>query len=341
MRDKLVILLNANDLQASTWVTLTQTGLVSDAAICTADALSSAQIGREIIVLVPAEEVLLLKVAMPVMPRAKLLQALPFALEDQIIADLDTQHAVPADEIIDGKVTAAVVAHAKMQLWLDQLKSWGVQADRLLPVSALLPEEDKTWEAVVQQVSSAADYHVAELAHELVYDKGPNLLQGRYAPKKNRFKKTKKSAALIGALAAVWLVLLLAYPVVSYFILQQRVNAIQTQIAAIYHRQFPNASSVVAPKLRMEEKLHQITSQLGSNKFLLLSAYVGKGMQAAQGVTLKRLQFQGNRLTLEVSADSVAGFSAFTAYLSGQGLSVKQQNANIAGTRVSAIVEVE
>ena len=122
MRDKLVILLNANDLQASTWVTLTQTGLVSEAAICTADVLSSAQVGREIIVLVPTEEVLLLKVAMPVMPRAKLLQALPFALEDQIIADLDTQHAVPADEIIDGKVTAAVVAHAKMQLWLDQLK---------------------------------------------------------------------------------------------------------------------------------------------------------------------------------------------------------------------------
>lgn len=341
MRDKLVILLNANDLQASRWVTLTQSGLVSEAVLCTADALATVQMDRDVIVLVPTEEVLLLKVLMPVMPRAKLLQALPYALEDQIIADLDTQHVVPADEINDGKVTAAVVSHANMQLWLDQLKEWGVQADRLLPVAALLPEEDKTWEAVVQQVSGTADYHVTDVARELAYDRGPNLLQGRYAPKKNRFKKTKKTAALIGVLAVVWLVLLLAYPVVSYMILQQRVNAIQTQIAAIYHRQFPNASSVVAPKLRMEEKLHQATSQLGSNKFLLLSGYVGKGMQAAQGVTLKRLQFQGNRLTLEVSADSVAGFSAFTSYLSGQGLAVKQQNANIAGARVNAIVEVE
>lgn len=341
MRDKLVILLNANDLQTSTWVTLTHNGMVSETAVCTAEALASAQIDRDVIVLVPVEDVLLLTVAMPAMPRARLLQALPFALEDQIIADLETQHIVPADEIIDGKVTAAAVSHTNMQSWLNQLADWGVQPDRLLPVAAILPEEEKTWDAIAQQVAVVPVYDVADLACDVMNDKGPNLLQGRYAPKKSRFKKSKKTAAIVGVLAAAWLVLLLAYPIVSYLMLHQRVNAVQAQIAAIYHREFPNASSVVAPKLRMEEKLHQVTSQLGSNKFLLLSGYVGKGMQAAPGITLKRLQFQGNRLTLEVSADSVAGFSAFTAYLSGQGLAVKQQNANITGARVNAIVEVE
>jgi type II secretion system protein L len=185
------------------------------------------------------------------------------------------------------------------------------------------------------------EYHLSDLVSAGIKTNGLNLLQGRYASKKHRFRQTKKTARIMRVLAIVWLALLLAYPVVSYLILSQRVNAVQTQIAAIYHREFPNATSVVAPKLRMEEKLHQVTSQLGSNKFLLLSGYVGKGVQATPAVNLKRMQFQNNRLTLEVSAPSAADFSAFTQYLSNQGLSVKQQNANISGARVSAIVEVE
>src|SRR4029079_10299250 len=92
-----------------------------------------------------------------------------------------------------------------------------------------------------------------------------NLLQGAYAVKKSRLRQTGKFWKLIPYFAAAWIGLLFLYPAVSYFILKQRVTQTETQIAAIYKREFPQASSLVAPKLRMEEKLHQVTSQLGEN----------------------------------------------------------------------------
>jgi hypothetical protein len=46
-------------------------------------------------------------------------------------------------------------------------------------------------------------------------------------------------------------------------------------------------------------------------------------------------------MTLELTAQSSEDFSAFTDFLSQNSLSVKQQNANLAGTRVNASVVVE
>lgn len=274
--------------------------------------INEQQQSNDVIVQVPSEDVLLLSVNLPDMSRARLMQALPFALEEQIIGDLDEQHIVVVGDIIAGNVPVAVVTHHKMRLWLDQLNERGVQADCMLPASVALPAAPQM-----------------------------NLLQGRYAVKKSRVGQTKKIYRIAVMLAVAWLGLLLLYPLISYFILKTKVSTINSQIATIYHHAFPNATSVVAPKMRMEEKLHQVTSQLGSNKFLLLAGYVGKGMLAAPTVTLKRLQFQNNHLSLEVSANSVADFSSFIAYLQQQGLNVKQENANVAGTRVTAIVEVE
>ncbi len=341
MREQLIIFLHSLNLTQSVWVTATADGLLSRPVVCAHDSLAAAQENREIIVVVPAEDVLLLSVNLPGMPRSRLLQALPFAVEEQLIADLDTQHIVPAAIPAEGSMIAAVVAHVKMQLWLDQLTSWGVQADHMLPVSSLLPQAEQAWEMMASQTDIISDEMLSDVARNTAKLPAFNLLQGQYAVKKSRLRHTKKISQVTAALGVVFVGLLLSYPIFSYMILKSRASTINSQIAAIYHREFPNAASVVAPKRRMEEKLHQVTSQLDSNKFLLLMGYVGKSMQSAPSLHLKRLQYQGSRLSLEVSANSAADFSAFTRYLQEQGLKVKQENANVTGDRVTAIVDVE
>jgi general secretion pathway protein L len=92
----------------------------------------------EIVVLVPAEEVLVTEARIPARNRAQLLQALPFAVEDQLLAPVESLHFTSATGEGDA-VGVAVVAKTTLQSWLDRLSAAGIRADALLPDSLALP----------------------------------------------------------------------------------------------------------------------------------------------------------------------------------------------------------
>jgi type II secretion system protein L len=168
-----------------------------------------------------------------------------------------------------------------------------------------------------------------------------NLMHGAYKSKKSRFPEMHKIWKTAMILSMVWLGLLFLYPAISYLILNQRVSHINEQIAEVYKRNFPQSSSIVAPKLRMQEKLQAYMGHAGESKSLILIATLGKGMNEAKGITVKRLDFQQNRMTLELSAASSQAFSRLTEFMTGHGLTVKQDSANLAGAHVNAIITVE
>lgn len=92
----------------------------------------------EIVVLVPAEDVLLTEVKLIARNRAQLLQALPFAVEEQLLGAIEEQHFAAAHG--SGElVGAAVVAKEKMRTWLARLTEAGIQPDVLMPESLALP----------------------------------------------------------------------------------------------------------------------------------------------------------------------------------------------------------
>jgi len=92
----------------------------------------------DIVVLVPAEDVLLTEARVAARSRAQLMQALPFAIEDQLLGGVeDLQFA--ASEASGDTVGAAVVAKATLRGWLDRLASSGIRPDALLPDSLALP----------------------------------------------------------------------------------------------------------------------------------------------------------------------------------------------------------
>ena len=396
---KLVVLLHANDVAHPSWAVVDDDARVSNitqngdpAAL---PELAKNRIG---IVIVPAEDVLLTNVTLPKMNRSRLLQAIPYALEEQIIEDVDTMHFAAGSYHANELLPVLVTSRAKMTAWMSLLQSFGIKPDVMLPAVFALPYVDGVWQVQVNDVvavrtglasgfacdeeniaemlmlalsATAAEPQKIEInnshaplnlslpvaitenhvttetlmenmARQASSDVPVNLLQGTFQNKKARGlpKMTNliKAAAYMGA---IWLVLMFLYPVVSFAILDQRTRDVKTQITAIYKRQFPNSSSVVAPKERMQQKLNKLNSDLGDNHLLLMMANVGKGLSQSSGVTLKRMDFQNNVMTLEISAASSDIFSSFTDALAQQGLHVKQQNATLNGTRVNATLEIE
>ncbi len=100
--------------------------------------------GERIIAIVPGEDVLLCGAEVPGQKRRLLAQAVPYALEEQLIEDVDDLHfafgAVTADE-----VNVAVVSHTKMNQWLALLKDAGLEADQLIPDVLTLPIKENAW----------------------------------------------------------------------------------------------------------------------------------------------------------------------------------------------------
>jgi general secretion pathway protein L len=89
--------------------------------------------GRPVIVLVPATEVLTTAVNLPIRGGAKLLAALPYALEEQVAADVDTMHFAAGERRDSGTRPVAAIARQTLDHWLALLGEAGIQPWKVVP----------------------------------------------------------------------------------------------------------------------------------------------------------------------------------------------------------------
>ncbi len=111
-----------------------------------ASALAAA---AEVVVAVPSEDVLLTEVGLSARNRTQLLQALPYAVEDQLLAPVEDLHFAAAD-VQGGRVGVAVVAKERLRGWLQHLEQAGIRPDRMLPDSLALPLADDRATALIE-----------------------------------------------------------------------------------------------------------------------------------------------------------------------------------------------
>lgn len=95
---------------------------------------------RRIVVLVPSEDVLLTGATLSARSQAQLLRALPFAVEDQLLAPVEDLHVVPVPVPgLEGDRRAVlVVARTRLREWLDRLGADGIRPDVLIPETLAL-----------------------------------------------------------------------------------------------------------------------------------------------------------------------------------------------------------
>lgn len=401
MQEKLIIYLHADDLSQPGWAVMDENGQVRQSVYRdNADDLAQLANQKDIIVIVPAEDVLLTETKLPKMSRSRLIETIPFAIEEQLIDDVENLHFAISESSIDGSVSVAIVARNKMQQWQALLQAWNIHANAMLPACLALAFAQDTWHiaisengivrigavagfacekanlatylnlalanmpslpqqiiihnytaqtmlpllnvsVIVKEEFGSPEQMLEDMARQAGNHLPLDLLQGSFSIKKTRFPKLNNSWKTAVYLAAVFLALLFLYPAGSYIILKKRESDLQQQIAQLYRQHFPQGKSMVAPKIRMEDKLHTLQGAMGENKLLLLLGYVGKGISQASGIQLKRFDFQNGQLTVELNAATSKDFSSLNSFLMQQGLQVKQQNAVLSGERVNATLQIE
>lgn len=97
----------------------------------------------QIVVFVPSEDVLLLETRVAARNATQRRQAVPFAIEDQLLGAVEEQHFAISSGAAD-QVGVAVVARSRMREWMAILDAAGIRADVVLPESLAVPFDDNT-----------------------------------------------------------------------------------------------------------------------------------------------------------------------------------------------------
>ncbi|MHB8428674.1 MAG: type II secretion system protein GspL, partial [Acidiferrobacterales bacterium] len=92
----------------------------------------------------PAAETMLAQITLPTSSRARIAQALPYALEDQLLGEPESLHFAYRVQG-GGSLIVGVTARTRLQAWIDALKTSGLEPAVLCPAILALPWDDKGW----------------------------------------------------------------------------------------------------------------------------------------------------------------------------------------------------
>lgn len=103
--------------------------------------------GARACVWTPAADTMLTRVTLPTRARRKIMQALPYTLEDRLLGDPDSLHFAYRNET-DGSLSVAVTDTQRLRVWLEVLKQAGIQPAELCPATLLAPWALDCWSLV-------------------------------------------------------------------------------------------------------------------------------------------------------------------------------------------------
>jgi general secretion pathway protein L len=190
MTETLVLRLRAHDEAPASWLIVDEngarSGTVNSGPID--DALGATQ-GRRVVLLLPGTEISLSLPELPVKGGARLAQAVPFALEEQLATDVDALHFAVGARAADSSLTpVATVSRALLERWVDACRAAGIHPaaayceSQAVPVSpnvcTLLLDENTLYVRRAEGVPYALDAEPLATALELAL--GPAVEPGEH-----------------------------------------------------------------------------------------------------------------------------------------------------------------
>ena len=149
--DTLVIRLRATSAAEASWIVVDDAGhKVSDVGTGKLEHCAAMAGQRRIIVLVPGTDCVVTEVNLPVRGRARLKNAATFALEENLIDDVDSLHFAVGSRLADGRYRVAIVARERMQEWQDRIAEAGLNAVQILPESVGVPGAEGTLSILIE-----------------------------------------------------------------------------------------------------------------------------------------------------------------------------------------------
>lgn len=120
----------------------------------TLDKIKTELESAELVLIIPADQVLLTQVTLPGKSQARLKQALPYALEDQLIYDVETQYFILGPKLAEQTYAVAVIDRDYLNNILSSLNTNEIYPDVVLPESLLIPGNQNHW-VIVQRGQQA------------------------------------------------------------------------------------------------------------------------------------------------------------------------------------------
>ena len=106
---------------------------------------------RKVIVTLPSEQIFLTDVKIPSQNKKQLKQAIPFALEEHLIEELETLHFVSHTDANTEITSVAVINQTLLQQWITLFKQKKLYGMTFLPDVFLLKHQPQQWTLLIQE----------------------------------------------------------------------------------------------------------------------------------------------------------------------------------------------
>ena len=103
-------------------------------------AAAALAVNREVVVLVPGEQVTISEATLPLKGAGRGLQVVAYAMEEQLAQDVENFHFAIGPQAADGRVPVAAVQRAQMESWLQELRAAGIEPSAVYPETTCLPD---------------------------------------------------------------------------------------------------------------------------------------------------------------------------------------------------------
>ncbi|MBL8259276.1 MAG: type II secretion system protein GspL [Candidatus Competibacteraceae bacterium] len=107
-------------------------------------------VGARQILVAPGEALMLNSVAVPSRNRATWGRAVPYALEDQLIEDIESLHFALGSAVDGERLPVAVIGHAALRAWLDVCAQHGLTPVAAIPEPLLIPWREGEWSLLLE-----------------------------------------------------------------------------------------------------------------------------------------------------------------------------------------------
>ncbi len=285
--------------------------------------------GCDVILLLPAKDVVLTQLTMPTVSRSKQLKMLPFMLEESLILHPLDYHYCIAQGTKRAIWNVAYIEKKSLSFYLSACAQAGLKVVSAYPRMLAVPYAPDTWQLYVDNsevlvrtgFSSGFSSTLENLECALktfeehpkierqqfdsnllctqTFQKQPlNLLQGEFAVNAQH-QKTYRLWTITGILGMMAVTVNLASLVFQDYKLSSMNQAVQTEIHEIYQKQFPQEEMALAPDVRLAKEIQVLKQHEGPFYFLLETA--GNILKKAPDVVVKKMQFSDGTLKVEVN----------------------------------------
>lgn len=152
MRNAVFIQLREPEAEEADWIGTSASGMLEPSTH--RDSLSDLAgklEGKQVIVMIPGTEVFITRADIPTRNRQRLLKAIPYALEEQLLEDVERMHFAVGARDAGGHIPVVILPQERMQQWQALLSKHHIHAHAIIPATLCIPWQSGQWSAMIDE----------------------------------------------------------------------------------------------------------------------------------------------------------------------------------------------